>query len=217
MLRFAEEIMLLMLEDDGKFVNVPDRLLRYGLAGGLLMDLALENRIDTDVDKLVLVDSTPVDDNLLDPLLADISASSETHGARYWIEHTVDLADDIRETAIDRLVERGILSREEGQFLWVFRSRRYPTIDGTAEREVKLRIMEVLFSEKIPSPRDVVIINLAHACNLFKEILSARELAQASERIDQVRKLDLIGQAMSRAISDIELSLSLAVERGYYI
>ncbi len=217
MLRFAEEIMLLMLEDDGKFVNVPDRLLRYGLAGGVLMDLALENRIDTDVDKLVLVDSTPVDDNLLDPLLADISASSETHGARYWIEHAVDLADDIRETAIDRLVERGILSREEGQFLWVFRSRRYPTIDGTAEREVKLRIMEVLFSEKIPSPRDVVIINLAHACNLFKEILSARELAQASERIDQVRKLDLIGQAMSRAISDIELSLSLAVERGYYI
>ncbi|MCY3771684.1 MAG: GPP34 family phosphoprotein [Gemmatimonadetes bacterium] len=217
MLRFAEEIMLLMLDDDGKFVSVPDRLLRYGLAGGVLMDLALENRIDTDVDKLVLVDSTPVDDNLLDPLLADIAASSETHGARYWIEHAVDQADDIRETAIDRLVERGILNREEGQFLWVFRSRRYPTIDGTAEREVKLRIMEVLFSEKIPSPRDVVIINLAHACNLFKEILSARELAQAAERIDQVRKLDLIGQAMSRAISDIELSLTLAVERGYYI
>ena len=77
--------------------------------------------------------------------------------------------------------------------------------------------MEVLFSEKIPSPRDVVIINLVHACNLFKEILSSRELAQATERIDQVRKLDLIGQAMSRAISDIELSLALAVERGYYI
>ena len=217
MLRFAEEIMLLMLDDDGKFVGVPDRLLRYGLAGGVLMDLAIENRIDTDVDKLILVDSNPLGDNLLDPLLSDIAASPETHGARYWIEHAVDRADDIRETAIDRLVERGILNREEGQFLWVFRSRRYPTIDGTAEREVKLRIMEVLFSDKIPGPRDVVIINLAHACNLFKEILSARELAQATERIDQVRKLDLIGQAMSRAISDIELSLTLAVERGYYM
>ena len=60
MLKFAEEIILLMLDDDGKFVGVPDRLLRYGLAGGVLMDLALENRIDTDVDKLVLVDSTPL-------------------------------------------------------------------------------------------------------------------------------------------------------------
>ena len=217
MLRFAEEIMLLTLDDDGKFLGVPDRLMRYGLAGGVLMDLALENRIDTDVDKLVLVDSKPLEDNLLDPMLVDIATSSETHGARYWIEHAVDRADDIRETAIGRLVERGILSREEGHFLWVFRSRRYPTIDGTAEREVKLRIMEVLFSEKIPGPRDVVIINLAHACNLFKEILSSREHAQAADRIDQVRKLDLIGQAMSRAITDIELSLTLAVERGYYI
>lgn len=217
MLRFAEEIMLLMLDDDGKFVGVPDRLVRYGLAGGVLMDLALENRIDTDVDKLVLVDSKPLEDNLLDSVLADIAASTETHGARYWIEHVVDRADDIRETAIERLVERGILKKEEGQFLWVFRARRYPVIDGTAEREVKLRIMEVLFSDKIPSPRDVVIINLAHACNLFKEILSARELVQAADRIDQVRKLDLIGQAMSRAISDIEMSLTLAVERGYYM
>lgn len=217
MLRFAEEIMLLMLDDDGKFVGVPDRLVRYGLAGGVLMDLALENRIDTDVDKLVLMDSNPLEDNLLDSVLADIAESSETHGARYWIEHVVDRADDIRETAIERLVERGILKKEEGQFLWVFRARRYPVIDGTAEREVKLRIMEVLFSDKIPSPRDVVIINLAHACNLFKEILSARELAQAADRIDQVRKLDLIGQAMSRAISDIEMSLTLAVERGYYM
>ena len=217
MLRFAEEIMLLMLDDDGKFVGVPDRLLRYGLAGGVLMDLALENRIDTDVDKLVLLDSTPLGDNLLDPLLADIAASPETHGARYWIEHAVDGADDIRETSIDRLVVRVILAREERQFLWVFRSRRYPIVDGTAEREVKLRIMEVLFSDNIPNPRDVVIINLAHACNLFKEILSSRELAQAAERIDQVRKLDLIGQAMSRAITDIELSLTLAVERGYYM
>ena len=217
MLTFAEEILLLMLDDDGKFVSVPDRLIRYGLAGGVLMDIALENRIDTDVDNLVLVDSKPLGDNILDPVLADIAASSETHGARYWIEHVVDRTDDIREAAIERLVERGILNREEGQFLWVFRSRRYPIIDGSAEREVKLRIMEVLFSDKIPSPRDVVIINLAHACNLFKEILSSRELALAVDRIDQVRKLDLIGQAMSRAISDIEMSLTLAVERGYYI
>ncbi len=49
MLRFAEELMLLILDDEnGRFARVPDRLMRYALAGGVLMDLALENRIDTD-------------------------------------------------------------------------------------------------------------------------------------------------------------------------
>ena len=213
MLRFAEELMLLILDDEnGRFARVPDRLMRYALAGGVLMDLALENRIDTDLEKLILVDSTRVRDSLLDPTLADIAQLNETKDARFWVERTALRADTIREEALNRLVERGILNREEDRFLWVIQGRRYPVVDNTAEREVKLRIMEVLFSDQIPDPRDVVIIGLAHACDIFKEILSPRELARVADRIDQVRKLDLIGQAMSQAITDIELSLALAVQ-----
>ena len=213
MLRFAEELLLLTLDDEnGRFARVPDRLMRYALAGGVLMDLALENRIDTDLKNLILVDSTPLQDSLLDPTLADIAQADDTKDARFWVERTALRADTIREVALNRLVEQGILKREEDRFMWVFQARRYPIVDNTAEREVKLRIMEVLFSDQIPGPRDVVIIGLAHACDIFKGILSARELARVSDRIDQVRKLDLIGQAMSQAITDIELSLALAVQ-----
>ena len=218
MLRFPEELMLLILDDvNGKFASVPDRLLRYALAGGVLMDLALENRIDTDLKQLILVDSHPVQDILLDPTLADIAQETDTHDARFWVERIAfHRADAIRQETLNRLVERGILQRQDDRFLWLFRSRRYPAIDDRAEREVKLRIMEILFSDQIPGPRDVVIIGLAHACDLFGQILSARELAHVAPRIDQVRKLDLIGQAMSQAITDIELSLALAVQMTSY-
>ena len=87
-------------------------------------------------------------------------------------------------------------------------------MQGEAEREVKLRIMGVLFSDDIPDPRDVVIICLADACGIFRGILSRRELDRASARIEQVRKLDLIGQAMTQAIRDIELSVAVSV-RSY--
>ena len=218
MLRFPEELMLLILDDeDGKFARVPDRQLRYALAGGVLMDLALENRIDTDLKQLMLVDPTPLGDSLLDPTLADIAAAKETHDARFWVERTaLRSADAIREAALDRLVERGILQRQEDRFLWVFKSRRYPVIDDRLEREVKLRIMEILFSDEIPTPRDVVIIGLAHACNLFEQILSAREVEHIAPRIDEVRRLDLISQAMSQAITDIEVSLALALHMPPY-
>ena len=218
MLRFPEELMLLILDDeDGKFARVPDRQLRYALAGGVLMDLALENRIDTDLKQLMLVDSSPLGDSLLDPTLADVAEATETHDARFWVERTaLRSADAIREAALERLVERGILQRQEDRFLWVFRSRRYPVIDDTVEREVKLRIMEILFSDEIPTPRDVVIIGLAHACNLFEQILSAREVEHIAPRIDQVRRLDLISQAMAQAISDIEVSLALAMHMPPY-
>ena len=70
-LRFAEEITLLMLsDDDGEFVRVPGWSMQCAYAGAVLMDLALEHRIDTDLKRLLLIDPTPVGDDLLDPTLA---------------------------------------------------------------------------------------------------------------------------------------------------
>ena len=207
MLRFAEEIILLLLNDeDGTFARVPRWSLNYALAGGVLMDLALENRIDTDLDKLVLIDPTPTGDGILDRTLADIQAGEE-RDAGFWLERTAGRADDIREEALSRLVAIGILEPRDDRFLWVFRSRRYPVAQGEVEREVKLRIMGVLFSNEIPDPRDIVIICLADACRIFEGLLSGPELDRATVRIEQVRKLDLIGQAMTQAIHDIELSV----------
>ena len=208
-MRFAEEILLLLLRDEGgKFVAVPGIALDNALAGSVLMDLALENRIDTDPERLILVDPTPVGDRILDPTLAAIAAG-EHRDARYWVGQTAQRASEIREEALSRLVERGILERHEGRFLWVFRSRRYPIIDGKAEREVKLRILGVLLSDDIPSPRDVVIIGLADACDLLPALLPKGDYDKARARIDQVRKLDLIGQAVSQAVQDIEMWLAV--------
>ena len=207
-MRFVEEILLLLLRDEGgKFAAVPGIALDNALAGGVLMDLALENRIDTDPERLVLVDPTPVGDSLLDPTLAAIAAG-EQRDALYWVGQTALRAAEIRREALSRLVERGVLEHDEGSFLWVFRSRRYPVIDGRAEREVKLRILGVLLSDDIPDPRDVVIIGLADACGLLPELLPKGEYGKARARIDQVRKLDLIGQATSRAIHDIGMWLA---------
>ena len=210
MLRFAEELLLLLLSDEGKFAAVPDLALDYALAGGVLMDLALENRIDTDLEKLLLVDATPVGDSLLDETLADVAAMDES-APRFWVERTVGRGPTIRAHALSRLIDRGILESREARFLWLFRTQRYPVVDRSAKNEVKLRIMGVLFSDEIPDPRDVVIICLADTCGIFRELLSKREVSQASARIAQVRQLDLIGQAVSGALRDIEVSLQAAM------
>ena len=207
MLRFAEELLLLLLnEDAGDLAAVPESNLRHVLAGAALMDLALENRIDTDLDRLVVVDPAPVGDDLLDPVLARVATSGQTHGAEYWVRDIAEDGDRIRSAALARLVDAGILrSAEEGAMLLsskVARARRYPTVDGKAEREVRLRIMGVLFGDDIPGPRDVVIICLADACGVFERMLSKTERDEARERIDLVRRMDLIGQAVTRAVRD---------------
>ena len=212
MLRFVEEIILLLLRDeDGRFIQVPTWSMDYAIAGAVLMDLAMENKIDTDLENLILIDGTPLGDDILDPVLADIVAGG-SYDIRYWVEHVSRSGTEIREKTLDRLVEKGILEHQDDRFLWVFRSRRYPSVDGTVEREVKLRILNVLFSDEIPDPRDQMIICLAEACGIFPRLLSSQEHTRAAERIAQVSKLDLIGQSMSQAIHDIQVSVAVSCQ-----
>ena len=73
MLGLAEELMLLVMdEDNGEATSIPARTLGYALAGAALLELALQGRIDTSLETLEVTDPTPLNDNLLDPVLSDI-------------------------------------------------------------------------------------------------------------------------------------------------
>ncbi len=216
MLSFAEEIMLLLLEDeDGRFAHIPELSIRCILSGAVLMDLALKNKIQSNPDRILVTDSTPTGDSMLDPSLQKIADSKEDHNARYWVEFNAREGEAIRRNALTRLVGKGILKQEDDRFLWVFRTRRYPIIDGEVDREVKGRIFGIIFSDEIPDPRDIVIISLVDASGIFKHLLSEREHRRARDRIDRVRKMDLIGQAVTGAVREIEASLALAMHRPF--
>ena len=212
-MRFAEELLLLLFDDErGDLTGtLPPGRLDVLLAGAVLMDLALENRIDTDLRRLMLVDRTPLDDDLLDPVLADIALASDSHDIDHWVRrHADNRGEAIRERALARLADRGILESGDGAtgFLLsrrVSRARRYhPAPDGTVQEEVRLRVMRVLFSDDIPDPRDTVIICLADAGGILDHLLSRAERAEVQKRIDLVTKLDLIGQAVTRAVREAE-------------
>ncbi len=212
MLRFSEEIMLLLLDDgDGTFVDLPVQSLESALAGAVLMDLALEGRIDTDPERLFVIDRSPIDDNLLEPTLRRIVNSVVNYNTRDWIAQITPYAGEIRDRSLRRLVERGILREEQGRFLWVFHTRRYPVIDNQTLREVKLRIMEVLFTDQIPDARDVILIALADVCGIFASLLSSRELKAVTPRIRQISKLELVAREVTSAVREIESSLAFAM------
>lgn len=212
MLRFAEELMLLLLDDERGETpsSLPRHSLKLVLAGAVLMDLALEDRIDTDVERFVFVHATPLGDDLLDPVLADIARDRVERDTAYWIRRIADeRGEEIRDTSLARLAARGILEpSESGRRFFlsrrVARTRRYHIIAGDADADIRLRIMRVLFSDTIPDPREVAIITLVDTCGIFQSILSKSELDEAREKIALVRQLDAIGRSVAHAVEQCE-------------
>jgi hypothetical protein len=202
MLTFAEELLLLSHDEKtGHFHDMDDAM--PALAGAVLMELAIRDRIDTDLDTLMLIDATPTGEPVLDLILERMAAEPGTHSTDDWIDFLKHNGREIHDAALERLIERGILRREESRVLWVFGARRYTMIESNELQEVTLRIVGLLTSDEIPDPRDIVIIALARSCGLLERIFSPAELTRSQARIDQIVRLDLIGQAVRAAIEHL--------------
>ena len=216
MLTFPEEVVLLLLDDEeGVFLPIGKTTLELALTGSVLMELAFADRLDTDFERVMIVDRAPIGDPLLDRKLERIADNEDTNHTKAWIE-TLSMEETaaIQEHALASLVGRGILRREEKRLfqetvkhLWVFRSPRYFVVDGKARHETRTRFTDVLFSDEIPDPRDIALVCLADACGILRVLFNESEIEQIAPRIEQLRKMDLIAREIASAIADIERSV----------
>jgi hypothetical protein len=208
-----EEFLLLALDDQtGQLHPLAPSALDFATAGAILMDLTLRHRIDNDLRDMFVVDTTPTGDELLDPALQLMSLAPvlTPHPIAYWLRQFADEGAAFREKAFRRLETRGVIKRQDRKILWVFGTRRYPVVDDKETREVKLRILGVILGNEIPLPHDVMLTSLANCCGLFRYILSSAEATSAQGRITQVEKIDLIGQAVAKGVSDIDSAIAMA-------
>jgi hypothetical protein len=132
-----------------------------------------------------------------------MTAEPGTHNTGDCVDFLRHHGPEIHEAALERLIQRGILRRDESRVLWAFGARGYPMIESDEQQEVKQRIVALLTSDEIPDARDVVIVALAQSCGLLERIFSPDELARLQARIDQIVRLDLIGRAVRAAIEHL--------------
>ncbi|MBN2016722.1 MAG: GPP34 family phosphoprotein [Candidatus Cloacimonetes bacterium] len=215
MLSFAEELILLSL-DDRKGTFLPMSLMSFesALAGSILMELALSNKIDTDLEHLILIDDTPTGDPIYDDILHMIKEHPDDKNALYWVKEIRNRYSNLREVLTQRLVDKGFLEEKKRKILGLFPQKRYPVLNDSEEISIRQRIRQIVLSDEIPEPKDIVIISLIKSCGLTDQIFSSKEIKQASERIYQISKMDLIGQSVSKAINELQAMINSAVSFG---
>lgn len=211
MLSVAEEIFLLALDDSqGLTKRLPTFALDYALAAALLMELALRDRVDTDLTTLKVTSVVPTGDPLLDETLLELQKQAKPQLTSFWLERLTIREGQIGERVLARLVKKGLLKQENRRILWVFNVRRYPLIDDREVKEVRTRLRELILSDEIPDPRELVLISLGNACRLLEDLFPAKEFTtQVQTRIAALARLDLIGQAMGKCIREIENAMAV--------
>ena len=67
----------------------------------------------------MLVDPTPLDDPLLDPVLSEIADAATVHGTSFWLQRIAARGEEIRDRTVPQLVERDILNFVGDDFVFL--------------------------------------------------------------------------------------------------
>lgn len=205
-LNIAEEIYLLSIDEDGtQHNNLKNQKFDVIIGSAVLMELAMRNIIDTDLKYVIPDKLNTTGEIILDQVINDIKDYGGKRPIAEWISHISIHGQFFRDEIITSLVGKRVLKIENTRTLWFFSSRKYPLQDDQEVIEVRTRLRNLIFSDEIPDIRDIVLISVLHHGKLMDTVLTSTEYNQYLGRVEQLSKMDFIGQAISDALDEFNL------------
>ena len=209
LLNCAEELILLAIDDQtNSFYRITNINFNVALIGALLMDLALRKRIDVDLEGIYVLSTEPTGDKFLDAILENLIETEAGNQPAVLVGQLYNSMGHLKDKLLQDLEEKGIIKVSQCKVLWLFKKRRYPVIDQKEEEEVLSRIRKTVLTDVDPEPRDLALIALLNICNLMDKIFTQEELEQRSERLEQLKKQDLISPAVKRIIGEMQVLIT---------
>jgi hypothetical protein len=209
-LRLADELLLLMYDDAGS-MQASAQSVDYGLAGALLMELMLAERVAVPDKRVVMTDPTPIGDPLADQALARIAADGRGRKPKDWVG---PLSKGLRDQVLDRLVAAGLLRREEDRVLWVFPRTRYPSASGAEplpESETRRRLLAAVDSTGPVDQRTAALCALVRALGIERVAVPGRPRREVRERFEEIVAVSWPAEAVRKAITEMEAAVTTAV------
>lgn len=211
-LNLVEEYLLIALDDDkGAFV-IDSTHLHYGFAGSILLELALREKIDIEGDYLHLKSRSSEPEAALNQAIALIAESDKTKKVKHWLDALARKAGEMKQATLQRLIERGVLRKEEHKILWIIPNNKYPTSNSNPENKVRERLNNVILNGAKSEPRDVMLLSLIDVSDLTKEAFRDQsDYKEVKRKIKEVTEDIKISQAINKSIREIQTAIMISI------
>ena len=210
----AEDLLLLLLDDEkGTFsgTSYPQTV----LGGAVLIELASAGHVTVE-EKTSMWDSAKVhatagatvDDQVLRDAIATIAEKE-----RPATDLVNRLGKGLKDTLADRLVERGILERQDSKVLGLFRFKRWPALDSSHENSVRDSLTATLVQGFAPDERTGALVALLSAIDRAHKVVEHEGMSanQVRKRAKEVAKGDWAAKAVKDAIAASNAAIMVAI------
>jgi hypothetical protein len=210
-LNLIDKLLLLALDDDkGTFVS-NSMVFDYCLAGALLYELTIHERIRVQDDKVILTNPRKLHNEVLDLGISVLEKSTKERKVSYWIDKLAHQEKKLRELVLTKLTQQGILEEKEDKILWVFTQKKYPMINGLPEEGLRKRLHGIVTQNLKASTDEIMIISLVDASSLNKEVYGKELAKQHAKTIKKLIKEYPFADATGKLIKEIHDSIVASV------
>lgn len=229
-LTLMEEVLLLGLKDKEGYTSFWNDCISSGLRGCILIELALRGRVELERAgmrrknllgrKIMLKNSDPCGDVLLDEALKHIKETNQQETVQTWIEYLSGETwnplklryqlKNVRERLAKNLVEKGVLTTEKQNFL-LFDMTTHPVTDNVQKTKLIKKVQESVLAKWVNDPhrmekRMLSLIFLAHSSDVLENAfapLNDDDYDVAMKRVRDLLDLDLEAEAAKEKTNEV--------------
>jgi len=202
-LTLIDQLTLLAL-DDHKGDFIPDSTtFSYALAGALILELILEEKISVSDDYVKVIDKNPTGDLIQDEYIKEIAESSKQRKIKSWIDKFGQKSKKIKEATLKKLMDDGILAKKEEKILWLFNVDKYPTNNPKPENQLRARLHNIVVNRHKPDLKEVMILNLVESCQLEVEVFGKENAKIFSKEFKKIKNDSEVSGVVNKSIKDI--------------
>lgn len=209
----AEDLVLLVFDDEkGKPISGASNL-EYALAGALLIELATLGRVDVTTGekksgRLALGDTSPTGQPVLDDALAKLSK----YDGRKPKDVIGPLAGgNLSGRLLDGLAERGVLRKEKEKVFGLFPVTSWPAADSKHEEEVRSGLRRVLVDGQEPNEREAALISLLSAMDFAAKVVDGPDVKAIKKRAKDIAEGNWASTAMRKAVEEVTSAVMVAM------
>jgi hypothetical protein len=202
-LNLIGQLTLLAL-DDKKGSIIPDSIsFSYAIAGAVILELALEEKVDISHELVRIKDRTKTGDTILDKYFDLIQQSKKERKIKSWVDRIGNKADQIKKDTIEKLIAKRILEKKEKKILWVFTVNKYPAQNSRPENRLRNRLYDIIVYGHKPDLKEIMLLNLIESCSLGKEVFGKAQVKLFKKKIKQINESNDLAGVVNKSIKEI--------------
>jgi hypothetical protein len=209
MSQLTDNLVLLALKP--KSSGLVKSYLTYSIPGALLIELTAAGRVTIDEkSKTVLLDKTPIVDELADEALQLVVNSRKPRKASAWVMRFTSKIPKLIDRAVQPFIDRGTIQVERRKFLGLIPYRKYHLPDPTPRDQLIQRILNVLRGEENTDAVILSTIQVAHAVSMLNRLLPKDERKQMRKKIKEIGRDEAVGGAVDAAAAAAAAAVTAA-------